>query len=126
MIRLSIGPGMLGLFLKQEPRQLVYASPGVPALFEEVVYIDSEKSVPLNGCVSHVLNTIPYLDKNPAIIELNRISKKVLLIRNSTGWHPIKAGYHSLSQFTTSINFVTSSWCSKESSFNSFFSVRVF
>lgn len=126
LIRLNIGPGMLGLFLKQEPRQLVHVSPGEPALFEEVVYVDSEKSVTLNGCVSHVINTIPYLNKNPAIIELNRTFMNVVLSRNTTGWNVIKTGYHSLSKFTSSIISLTSSGCSQESSFHSFFYARMF
>lgn len=62
---------MLGLFLRQEARQLIASNPGEPAILEEVIVVDSKESEKLHGLFSSQISKYPYLQNNPALLEIN-------------------------------------------------------
>lgn len=68
---LTVGPGPLGLKLRQEPRQLVYAPPGTPPLHASVVFLDSEGSAALRGQIGPHVRSHALLRHRPALLEVN-------------------------------------------------------
>lgn len=70
----TAGPGILGLVLRQEGRQISTAKPGEPAIIEEVIYVDTEESLKLHGILSKALQNIPFFAKNPSLLAINRTS----------------------------------------------------
>lgn len=63
---------MVGLFLQQEARQLFAAKPGEPSILEEVIIMNSKRSKELNGIISHHIERVAYLQKDPILVEVNR------------------------------------------------------
>ena len=49
----TLGPGPLGVTLRQEARQLEYSQPGIPPVFERIVYIDSKNADFSHGILGH-------------------------------------------------------------------------
>ena len=70
---LTLGPGPLGVKLRQEARQLEYSKPGVPPVFERIVYIDSKDADLRQGVLGRHIPECMLLSQNPAILQINDI-----------------------------------------------------
>ena len=69
----TLGPGPLGVTLRQEARQLEYSQPGIPPVFERIVYIDIKKADFSHGILGHHISECMLLSQNPAILQINDI-----------------------------------------------------
>lgn len=59
------------MYLQPERRQLVYVPVGTPAVFEDVVVLNSQKSRELKGWIGSYIDKCPLLQADPAILEVN-------------------------------------------------------
>ena len=75
-----VGPGMLGLFLQQEARQLIATKPGEPSVLEEVICMNSKCSKELKGVLSYQIDKYAYLQKDPILVEVNRTELSITII----------------------------------------------
>lgn len=63
----------MGVTLRQEARQLEYSQPGVPPIFERIVYIDGKDADFSHGILGQHIPDCMLLSQNPAILQINDV-----------------------------------------------------